>query len=200
MTEHPAQSALPTAKGAEARPRRRLAGSRRKAVLTVHIAAALGLLGASTVLLIGGLHAATREDPEEAHAVYTLLRLLTFSVDIPLAVVTLLAGLTLALTSTWRIFGDRWLTAKLVLYLATATLGAAFLGPSIDTMLDVTETSKPADSSTRWLPIVLTTVQATMLVAAATLGVFKPGRRVRRSLVPPQALKDPTGEMSWPTG
>jgi uncharacterized membrane protein len=151
--------------------------SRRKVVLTVHIAAALSLLGASTVLFVGGLHAASRDDPQEAHGAYTLLRLLTFSVDIPLAIVALLAGLVLAFTSRWRIFGDRWLTAKLALYLATATIGVTLLGPSIDSMLDVTETSSPEESGTRWRPIVLPAVQATMLVAAATLGVFKPGRR-----------------------
>jgi hypothetical protein len=38
--------------------------------------AALGLFGASTVLLVGGLQAATRDDPEEAHAIHSLLRLL----------------------------------------------------------------------------------------------------------------------------
>jgi hypothetical protein len=63
-----------------------------KPLLTVHIAAALGLFGVSTVLLVGSLHAATRDDPQDAHATYTLLRLLTFSVDIPLASITLLAG------------------------------------------------------------------------------------------------------------
>jgi len=54
----------------------RLSGSRPKIVLTVHIVAALGLLGASTVLLVGGLQAATRDEPEEAQAIYSLLRLL----------------------------------------------------------------------------------------------------------------------------
>jgi hypothetical protein len=52
---------------------RLLSESRRKAVLTVHLVAALGLLGASTVLLIAGVHAATRDDPRDAHAVYSLL-------------------------------------------------------------------------------------------------------------------------------
>jgi hypothetical protein len=112
--------------------------SRRKVVLTVHIAAALSLLGASTVLFVGGLHAATRDNPQEARDAHTLLRLLTFSVDIPLAIVALLAGLVFAFTSRWRIFGDRWLTAKLALYLATATIGVTLLGPSIDSMLDWT--------------------------------------------------------------
>jgi MFS superfamily sulfate permease-like transporter len=163
-----------------ARHRRLVGGPRRKAVLTIHIASALGLLGASITLLIGGVHAATRADAPEAHATYTLLRLLTVGVDVPLAVIALLSGVTLALTSTWRIFGDRWLTAKLALYFATLTLGVSLVGPSIDAMREVTDTSSPGESSTRWMPILLPGVQATMLLAAATLGVFKPGRRTRR--------------------
>lgn len=158
----------------------RLTGSRRKVVLTVHLAAALSLLGASLVLVIGSLHAATRSEASEAHAVYTLLRLLTFSADIPLAMITLLSGLTLALTTTtWRILGDRWLTTKLALFLATVTVGIALLGPSLDTMLDVTESSDPGTSSTRWRLPLLAGIQAAMLISAATLGVFKPGRRAR---------------------
>jgi hypothetical protein len=108
-------------------------------------------------------------------------RLLTFSVDIPLAVITLLGGLTLALTSKWRIFRYWWVIGKLGLYLATVTVGITLIGPSIDTMLDVTETGIPSDSSTRWTLVVLAGVQVTMLLAA-TLGVFKPGREVRRPL------------------
>lgn len=158
----------------------RVAGARRKVVLTIHIVAALALLGASSVLVVGSAHAAIRDDASDAHAVYALLRLLTFSVDIPLAVIALLGGLTLALTSRWRIFGDRWLTTKLALYVATATVGVAFLGPSLDTMLDVTETSSPGESSRRWRPVVLAAAQAVMLITAATLAVFKPGRRSPR--------------------
>jgi uncharacterized membrane protein len=184
MIEHRDQGALTTPVSSQAprgANRGRLRGSRRKVVLTTHIVAALALLGTSLVLLVAGLHAATRDNPQEAHAVYALLRLLTFSLDIPLAIVTLFAGLVLAFTSTWRILGDRWLTAKLALFLATATLGPTLLGPSIDTMLDLTETSSPGESSSRWRPILLPGVQATMLLVAATLGVFKPGRRARQT-------------------
>jgi hypothetical protein len=168
-----ARSAHPGSRG-------RLRGSRRKAVLTVPIAAALSLLGASTVLLVGGLHAATRGDPQAAQAVYRLLRLLTFTVDIPLAIITLIAGLVLALTSPWRILGDRWLTTKLI-PLPRDRDARALLGPSIDTMLDVTETPGPSEIGTRWRPIVLPGMQAAMLTAAATLGVFKPDRRARQA-------------------
>jgi hypothetical protein len=157
---------------------RRLSGPRRKAVLTVHLVAALGLLGVSTVLLVGSVYAATRDDAREANAIYALLRLLTFGLDIPLAVVTLIAGATLARTSKWRIFGDRWLTAKLALYSATAILGVTLVGPSIDTMVDVTEASNPGTSSTRWRLASAAGLQVTMLLTAAALGVFKPRARM----------------------
>jgi hypothetical protein len=175
--------------------RSRLRGSRRKVVVTVHISAALGLLGASLALVVGGLHAATRDDPGDAHAIYTLLRLLTFSVDIPLAVITLLAGLTLALTLKWRIFRYPWVMGKLALYLATLTVGVTLIGPAIDTMLDVTEVGNPGEHNTRWTLVVLAGTQVTMLLAAATLAVFKPGQaRAGRS----SALRPRTGEGAQP--
>ena len=155
---------------------RRLSGSGRKIVFTVHIAAALGLFGAALVLLVAGLHAATRNEPQDAHAIYTLLRFLTFSVDLPLAVITLLGGLALALTSKWRIFRYRWVTGKLALYLANLAVGVTLIGPSIDTMIDVTEREPPSESSTRWTLVLLAGAQVALLTAA-TLGVLKPGRR-----------------------
>jgi hypothetical protein len=170
---------ISTTEGKTVDRRRRVSGSRRKAILTVHIAAALGLLGASLVLLVGGLQAATRDDPQNAHALYELLRLVTLSVDIPLAVITLLAGLALALTSKWGIVRYWWLMGKLALYLGNLTVGVTLIGPSIDTMLDVTEVGSPAEDSTRWTLVFLPGVQVAMLLTAATLGVFKPGGRRR---------------------
>jgi Predicted integral membrane protein (DUF2269) len=158
---------------------RRLSGSRRKLVLTVHVAAALSLLGASLAMLIGSVYAASRDDPQEAHASYSLLRLFTFTLDIPLAFVALLGGLLLALTSKWRVFRYWWVTGKLALFLATITLGITLVGPSIDTMLDVTEAGSPGESSVRWTLSLVAGGQVAMLLAAVTLGVFKPGGRAR---------------------
>jgi hypothetical protein len=54
-------------------------------------------------------------------------------------------------------------------------LGATLIGPGISTMLDVTETSNPGESSVRWRLVTVASVQVTVLLGAATLGVFKPG-------------------------
>jgi hypothetical protein len=169
------------ANGGGGDPRRGLTSGRRKLALTVHVVAAVGLSGVSTVLLVAGLHAATRDDPQEAHAIYALLRLLTVSLDLPLASITLLSGVLLALTSGWGILRYWWVVAKLTIFLATLVLGVALIGPSIETLLDVTEAGDPGESGARSRLIAAAGVQVAMLLAAATLGVFKPGRARRRS-------------------
>lgn len=117
-------------------------------------------------------------DPQEAHAIYPLLRLLTFSLDVPLAFIALASGALLALTSKWGILRYWWVTTKLAILLTTIVLGATLIGPSITTMLDVTETRDPGDSSVRWRLVAVASVQVMLLLGAATLGVFKPRGRV----------------------
>ena len=154
-----------------------MTAGRRNLAVTVHVVAALALLGVSTVVLVAGLQAATRDDARDAHAVYSLLRLLTFSLDLPLAAITVLSGVLLALTSSWGMFRHWWVIAKLGIYGATLVIGLVLISPSLDTMIDVTEAGSPGESGARWTLSVAAGVQVVILVAAATLGVFKPGRR-----------------------
>ena len=153
-----------------------MTASRRNIAVTVHVVAALALLGVSTVVLVAGLQAATRDDARDAHAVYSLLRLLTFSLDLPLAAITLLSGVLLALTSRWGLFRHWWVIAKLAIYGATLIIGLVLISPSLDTMIDVTEAGNTGESGARSTLIVAAGVQAVILAAAAALGVFKPGR------------------------
>jgi uncharacterized membrane protein len=158
---------------------------RRNIAVTIHIVAALALLGVSTVVLAAGIHAATGDDARDAHAVYELLRLLTFSLDLPLAVLTLVSGVRLALTSSWGLFRHWWVIAKLAIYGTTLVIGLALIGPSIETLRDVTEAGSPGESGARSTLIAAAGVQVVILVGAATLGVFKPGgpRRTRPQML-----------------
>jgi hypothetical protein len=153
-----------------------MSGNRRHLALTVHVVSALGLLGVSTALLVAAVHAATRAESQDAQAIYELLRFLTFGLDLPLASLALLSGLLLALTSNRSIFRQWWLLTKLTLYAATLVLGVGLIGPSLDTMLDITASSETGESSSRPTLITAAALQVTFLVGAATLGVFKPGR------------------------
>lgn len=156
-----------------------MTAGRRKLAVTVHIVASLALLGVSAVLLVAGVHAATRDDARAAHSVYSLLRFLTFSLDLPLAATTLVSGVLLGLTSSWGLFRYRWVIVKLVAYAATLIIGLAFISPSLDTMIEVTEDGSVGESHRGSMLIVAAGVQVALLVGAATLGVFKPGGRRR---------------------
>jgi hypothetical protein len=154
---------------------------RRNIVVTIHIVTALALLGVSTVVLVAGIHAAASDDARDAHAVYELLRLLTFSLDLPLALLTLVSGVRLALTSSWGLFRHWWVIAKLAIYGATLGIGLLLISPSLDKMLEVTEAGGLGDGGARSTLIAAAGIQVVILLGAATLGVFKPGgrRRVR---------------------
>jgi hypothetical protein len=159
--------------------RRRLVGGRRTAVLTVHIASAVALLGTSAGLVIMALHAGGRADRQSAHAVYEVMRLLTLSLGIPLSFTALVSGAALAVTGRWGLFGYWWVTLKLGLLVAVIVVGATLTGGSIGTLLDVTERTRPAMSDARWTLLAATGVQAAMVLAATILSVVRPGGRIR---------------------
>jgi hypothetical protein len=111
---------------------RRMSGSRRKTVVTIDVTSALGLFGASTGLLVGGVHAATRGDAAEAHALYTLLRLLTRQRRYAACPRRLAQRRDARPHLDLADLRDRWLTATLPHYLATVTVGVTLVGPSIE--------------------------------------------------------------------
>ena len=127
--------------------RLRLAGRTRKAVLTTHIASAVALLGTTAGLAIMGTRTAGSDDFHQAHAVYDVMSLLTFSLGIPLSFIALASGVLLATTSKWGLFGYWWVTTKLALLVGVIVIGATVTGASIDTMLDVTERQVPESFS-----------------------------------------------------
>jgi len=164
---------------AHGRRRLQLAGGARKAVLTTHIASAVALLGTTAGLAIVGAHTAGTSDPDEAHAVYAVMSLLTFSLGIPLSFIALASGILLATTARWGLFRYWWVTAKLALLTAVIVVGATVTGAGIDTLLAVTERRAPSASGARWTLVVAAGAQAAMVLTASALSVFRPGGPIR---------------------
>ena len=159
--------------------RLRLAGRTRKAVLTTHIASAVALLGTTAGLAIMGTRTAGSDDFHQAHAVYDVMSLLTFSLGIPLSFIALASGVLLATTSKWGLFGYWWVTTKLALLVGVIVIGATVTGASIDTMLDVTERQVPETDGARWTLVAAAATQAAMVLTASVLSVFRPGGPMR---------------------
>jgi hypothetical protein len=150
--------------------------SLRHALLTLHVATSVALLGTTAGLLVAAVHAARLDDARDARAVYELLPSLVFSLGIPLSLLSLVSGVALGLTSRWGVFRHAWVTAKLVALLLTVLTGALLNGPAIDELADATARGETG-SSTAWRLVATTGTQVVLVLGSTALSVFKPRRR-----------------------
>ncbi len=153
--------------------RRTLSPRVRRAVLTVHIIASVGLLGDVAAVLAVNVRAATVTDPGFASASYELLQMFSLVFGIPLSFIALISGLTLGLGSKWGVLRHAWVTAKLLLVLSVILVGALVIGPATNEMRNGTgDTETLLIGAAAWDVLALTT--------ATVLSVYKPRRRKER--------------------
>ena len=145
----------------------------RKAVLTVHIVASVGLLGDAAGFLAVAIRAATTADAAFADACYRVLQMFGIVFGIPLSVATLATGIALGVGTKWGVFRYPWVTAKLALVVSVMAVGALVLGPSVQAMLDGTADAEAAI-------VAAAAYDVAALCLATGLSVFKPGRRMSR--------------------
>jgi hypothetical protein len=86
----------------------RLSPRLRRATLTVHIAASVGLLGDVAAVLAVNVRAATAADPAFAAAAYELLEMFSLVFGIPLSLVALVSGIVLGLGTKWGVLRHLW--------------------------------------------------------------------------------------------
>lgn len=175
------ETAMPAGAGAPRRPapRIRLSPTARRCVLTVHIAAGVGLLGTVAAVLAINVRAATTADAALAAAAYELLPMFTVLFGIPLSFTSLLSGVALGLGSKWGVVRHGWVAAKLVLQVGVILVGALVLGPGTDAMRDGTGGAEAR-------LIAGSAYDVAALLVATGLSVFKPRRR-RRPVAPAPA-------------
>jgi len=142
----------------------------RRALLTVHIIAGVGLLGDVAAVLAVNLRAATTGDAALAAASYELLTMFTVLFGIPLSLVSLATGILLGRSSAWGVVRYAWVTAKLGLLLGVILVGALVLGPG-------TETMRTGGGGAEARLIAGSAYDVAALTLATGLSVFKPRRR-----------------------
>ena len=154
----------------------RLVPAVRRAVLTVHIIAGVGLLGDVAAVLAVNVRAATTGDAVLAAASYDLLAMFTVLFGIPLSLLSLATGIVLGLGSKWGVVRHAWVAAKLALLVGVILVGALVIGPG-------TEAMRTGDGGAEARLIAGAAYDVVALTLATGLSVFKPRRRrrVRRS-------------------
>lgn len=164
-------------------PSRQVQPGLRKAITTVHVIAAVALLGSQAALLVLALTAALTSGASLRHASYELMRILVFALEIPLAASALASGVVLAVRTEWGLFRHYWIIGKLGLLLATALIGIAAIRPWTEQMVAATGPQAQVGAAlpaARWLLAGALVVAITALATATGLSVFKPRGRTRR--------------------
>ena len=116
--------------------RLRLSPAARRAVLTVHIVASVGLLGDVAGFFALAVRGATTDDPQLAASTWTLLETFSVVFGIPLSFLSLGSGLVLGVGTRWGVLRHRWVTVKLGIILSVILVGSFVLGPSLQAMQD----------------------------------------------------------------
>jgi uncharacterized membrane protein len=146
----------------------------RRAVLTVHIIASVGLLGDCAGVLAINIRAAATGDPGLAAASYELLDMFSFVFGIPLSMTALVTGIALGLGTKWGVLRHFWVTAKLLLILSVILVGALVIGPATAAMGD-------GRGGAETVLILASAYDVLALALATGLSVFKPGKRRART-------------------
>jgi hypothetical protein len=162
---------LPTA-------RKRVSERLRKTLLTAHLISAVGLVGLAIALSVLGLAGMAGADPE---TIYPAMHLLARAVLVPLGIVAFVIGVTQAVLTGYGLMRHRWVTAKIGILGLLVTVAITMAVPGLGRAADAATTPGVEVAAAQQITAIATPTAALVLfVVAASLGVFKPGRRRRK--------------------
>ncbi len=157
----------------------------RRAFLVVHVVASAGWLGLSLGLLALGVTAATTASPEAVEAGVRAMKLFADWLLLPIALLTLVSGVVLALGTPWGLARHRWVFTKFWLTLATTTATVLALRPGVNAAVAEVAAGGPLPDAGDVLfgPVVSLSAYVFMTVISLLKpwGLTRRGRRLRAS-------------------
>ena len=148
----------------------------RKLVLTAHVAASVGWLGAVAAFLSLAVVALNTTEPDLIRGTYLGMPLEGRYVLVPLSLASLGSGLLQSLISPWGLLRHHWVVIKLVINVTATTILLLYMG----TLTALAQTAAAAQSAQELLairnpsPVLHAGAAAVVLTVATILSVFKP--------------------------
>ena len=160
----------------------------RRSILVAHVAVSVGWLGLTVGLLALGLTAFLTHDAATAEAATRAMKVFSDWLVVPVALLSLVSGLALALGTSWGLARHRWVWAKFWLTLITAGLSVFALRPAIDEAA----ARGAADIDLVIAPSVATATYL-FVTAISVLKPWGPTRRGRRLRPARESVSRPAG-------
>jgi hypothetical protein len=104
----------------------------RKLMLTAHITASVGWLGAVAAFLVLAIAGLMSQDGQQVRAAYLSMDLLASLLIVPLCLATLISGVVQSLGTSWGLFRHYWVLAKLFITVVSTILLLVHLRPIHD--------------------------------------------------------------------
>ncbi len=147
----------------------------RRSLLVVHVAVSVSWLGLTVCLLTLGITAFLTGDTTTAQAATRAMKIFGDWLVVPVALISLLSGLVLALGTSWGLARHRWVWTKFWLTLITTALSIFSLRPGINEAA----AQGAADINLVVAPSVATATYL-FITAVSVLKPWGPTRRGRR--------------------
>jgi len=174
--------------------------SLRKLVLAVHVTSSIGWFGAVAVFLAFSIAGMTSDDAELVRSAYVAMRLATWFVIIPLALVSLLSGIVSSLGTNWGLVRYYWVLLKLLITVFATIVLLVHVKP-IDFLADAAATTAVLSASLRSLQLLMVTASGAALVVLmvlTVLSVYKPRGMTRYRLGKQHGrAEEPPSTITW---
>jgi hypothetical protein len=157
---------------------RRLIRTRRRAMLTLHIALSVGWLGASMGMLTLAIAARAGRPAGHARSAYWAMHLLADVLLVPLSLGVLLIGVLVAATTPWGLLRHRWVLVKLVATCAAVVLSLLALPAMTEIAYRAaTQHAPAAERSAGTRLIIAGSVSVALYLSLTAISVLKPWGR-----------------------
>jgi hypothetical protein len=162
----------------------------RKLVLTLHVTATVGWIGAVVVFVALAAIGLTSRDPRAVRGVYLVMEPTAWWVLVPLAVASLLTGIVQSLGTRWGLFRHYWVVFKFVI----AVFAVVVLLQYMETFGSLAETASSSDDLAmvrNSSPLGHAVIALLLLLVATGLSIYKPRGVTRYEQHKQHALSQP---------
>ena len=149
----------------------------RKFMLTTHVIASVGWLGAVAVFLAHGVLGVTSQDEQTVRAVYLVMAPVAWFILVPLAFASLLTGVVQSLGTRWGLFRHYWVLFKLLINVF-ATIVLLMYTQTLRYLAEIAAQTSLSNEDLGILRTPSVVLHASLallvLLVATTLAVYKP--------------------------
>jgi hypothetical protein len=146
----------------------------RRFLLTVHVTASVGWVGAVCVFLALAVLGLTSEDAALVRGVYVVMERAAWLTLIPFAFASLVTGIAVSLATTWGVFRHYWVVFKLLITLFATLVLWIYMETFSQMAATAADPTHALDMVRNPSPLLHSVLALLILVVATVLALYKP--------------------------